>query len=91
MFVQRNNKVPKIHGPAGPRVIARRLDTVGVMPTMLWIFLLAAYHWQDGYNTLTTVLLLLLRCIGCESFFTDGACLHHFRHNTDIICLSMVS
>ena len=65
MSVQRNNKVPKIHGPAGPRVIARRLDTVGVMPTMLWIFLLAAYHWQDGYHTLTTVLLLLLRYIGC--------------------------
>ena len=56
MFVQRNNKVPKIHGPAGPRVIARRLDTVGEMPTMLRIFLLAAYHWQDGYHTLTTVL-----------------------------------
>ena len=65
MFVQRNNEVPKIHGPAGPRVIARRLDTVTVMPTMLWIFLLAAYHWQDGYHTLTTVLLLLLRYIGC--------------------------
>ena len=65
MSVQRNDKVPKIHGPAGPRVIARRLDTVGVMPTMLWIFLLAAYHWQDGYHTLSTVLLLLLRYIGC--------------------------
>ena len=49
-------------------VIARRLDTVGVMPTMPWIFLLAAYHWQDGYHTLNTVHLLLLRCIACQSF-----------------------
>ena len=64
------------------------------MPTMLWIFLLAAYHWQDGYNTLTTVFLLLFAFVEVHwllVFFTDGACLHHFRHDTLIICFFMFS
>ena len=48
--------------PADWTLLVRCLPCYG---SMLWIFLLAAYHWQDGYNTLTTVLLLLLRYIGC--------------------------
>ena len=67
----------------------QRLGTVGVIPTMVWRFVLAAYSLQDGYQTLTSVSLGLFRCIAWLVFFSDGVCFFHFKHDTIIICLSI--
>ena len=85
------NKVPKSHGPAGPRSHCPQTghcwcDAYHAMDILACCIPLAGWISHTDHCAFAFVEVhCLLVC------FTDGACLCHFRHDTLIICFSMFS